>query len=102
MRRKEEKRQRRGTEYGADSDLAGVNFSSLVQASERKKPVDDLLGYGEAHSLAVSALPQGTVRKHHKGYEEVIIPPTPTAQMKPGEKLVTINFSASFISCLSF
>ncbi|KAM1340459.1 hypothetical protein ACFX2H_038850 [Malus domestica] len=91
LRRKEEKRQRRGTEYGADSDLAGVNFSSLVQASERKKPVDGLLGYGEAHSLAVSALPQGTVRKHHKGYEEVIIPPTPTAQMKPSEKLIDIT-----------
>ncbi|PQQ07373.1 hypothetical protein Pyn_13513 [Prunus yedoensis var. nudiflora] len=92
LRRKEEKRQRRGTEYGTDSELAAVNFSSLLQASERKNPVDDLLALGEGpQSLAVSALPQGTVRKHHKGYEEVIIPPTPTAQMKPGEKLIEIT-----------
>lgn len=88
LRRKEEKRNRRGTEYGTDSDLAAVNFSSLLQASERKNLFDDLSGLGEG--LAVNALPQGTQRKHHKGYEEVLIPPTPGAQMKPGEKLVTI------------
>ncbi|XP_004299306.1 PREDICTED: activating signal cointegrator 1 complex subunit 3 [Fragaria vesca subsp. vesca] len=88
LRRKEEKRNRRGTEYGTDNDLAGVNFSSLLQASERKNLFDDLSGLGEG--LAVNALPQGTQRKHHKGYEEVLIPPTPGAQMKPGEKLIDI------------
>ncbi|KAH7549222.1 hypothetical protein JRO89_XS13G0000800 [Xanthoceras sorbifolium] len=87
LRRKEEKRNRRGTEYGAESDVSATSFSSLLEASERKKPFDDLIGAGQG-SLAVTALPQGTVRKHHKGYEEVIIPPTPTAQLKPGEKLV--------------
>lgn len=67
-----------------------MNFSSLLQASEKKSPFDDLIGSGQgSQSLAVTALPQGTVRKHHKGYEEVIIPPTPAAQMKPGEKLVS-------------
>ncbi|PON70319.1 Activating signal cointegrator 1 complex subunit [Trema orientale] len=92
LRRKEEKRHRRGAEYGAEGDLSAVNFSSLLQASERKSPFDDLIGSGQgSQSLAVSALPQGTVRKHRKGYEEVIIPPTPAAQMKPGEKLIEIR-----------
>lgn len=63
-----------------------MNFSSLLQASEKRSPFDDLIGSGEGS--AATALPQGTVRKHYKGYEEVIIPPTPTAPMKPGEKLV--------------
>ena len=67
--------------------MSATSFSSLLEASQRKKPFDDLIGAGQG-SLAATALPQGTVRKHHKGYEEVIIPPTPTAQMKPGEKLV--------------
>ncbi|XP_024169344.1 DExH-box ATP-dependent RNA helicase DExH14 [Rosa chinensis] len=89
LRRKEEKRNRRGTEYGTDSDLAAVNFSSLLQASEKKNIFDDLSGLGEG--IAVNALPQGTQRKHHKGYEEVLIPPTPGAQMKPGEKLIEIS-----------
>ncbi|XWS51216.1 hypothetical protein CRYUN_Cryun12cG0157800 [Craigia yunnanensis] len=92
LRRKEEKRNRRGTEYGAESDMSAASFSSLLEASERKSPFDDLLGSGQGpNSLAVTALPQGTIRKHFKGYEEVIIPPTPTAQMKPGEKLIEIK-----------
>ncbi|XP_059441040.1 DExH-box ATP-dependent RNA helicase DExH14 isoform X3 [Corylus avellana] len=92
LRRKEEKRHRRGTEFGTESDLSAADFSSLLQASERKSPFDDLIGSGPgSQSLAVTALPQGTVRKHYKGYEEVIIPPTPTAQMKPGEKLIEIK-----------
>lgn len=77
-----------------------MNFSSLLQASERKSHFDDLVGSGEGpQSLAVTALPQGTVRKHHKGYEEVIIPPTAAAQMKAGEKLV---FYLSFSSILFY
>ncbi|KAK3225847.1 hypothetical protein Dsin_005709 [Dipteronia sinensis] len=90
LRRKEEKKNRRGTESGAESDVSAASFSSLLEASERKKPFDDLIGSGQG-SLAATALPQGTVRKHHNGYEEVIIPPTPTAQMKPGEKLIEIR-----------
>lgn len=102
LRRKEEKRNRRGTEYGTDGDLATVNFSSLLQASERTNPVNDRLGFGDGpNSVAVTALPQGTVRKQHKGYEEVIIPPTPGAQMKPGEKLVPIC-SSDHSTCFSF
>ncbi|THG01810.1 hypothetical protein TEA_006156 [Camellia sinensis var. sinensis] len=89
LRRKEEKRNRRGTNYGVEDNLSGLSFSSLLQASEKKSPFDDLIGSGEgSHPLAATALPQGTVRKHYKGYEEVIIPPTPTAPMKPGENLV--------------
>lgn len=87
LRRKEEKRHRRGTEYAAENDVSSTSFSSLIEASERKNPLDGLIGSGQG-SMAVTALPQGTVRNHLKGYEEVIIPPTPTAQMKPGEKLV--------------
>ena len=89
LRRKEEKRSRRGAEYGIESDVSATSFSSLLEASERKSALDSLIGSGPGlHSLSVTALPQGTTRKHYKGYEEVIIPPTPTAQMKPGEKLV--------------
>eukprot|EP00258_Populus_trichocarpa_P026648 XP_024442667.1 DExH-box ATP-dependent RNA helicase DExH14 [Populus trichocarpa] len=92
LRRKEEKRNRRGTEHGVESDVAVASFSSLLQASERKNPFDNLIGSGPGpHSLSVTALPQGTVRKHYKGYEEVIIPPTPTTEMKPGEKLIEIK-----------
>lgn len=92
LRRKEEKRHRRA-EFGIESNLSAADFSSLLQASEKKSPFDDLIGSGPVSqsSLAVTALPQGTVRKHYKGYEEVIIPPTPTAQMKPGEKLIEIK-----------
>lgn len=75
-------------DYGAENDLS-ANFASLLQASERKNPFDQLIGSGEGlQTLAVTALPQGTTRKHNKGYEEVIIPPTAAAQLKPGEKLV--------------
>lgn len=92
LRRKEEKRNRRGTEHGVESDVSVASFSSLLQASERKNPFDNLIGLGPGpHSLSVTALPQGTVRKHYKGYEEVIIPPTPTTEMKPGEKLIEIK-----------
>ncbi|EOY22054.1 hypothetical protein QUC31_007545 [Theobroma cacao] len=92
LRRREEKRHRRGTDYAAESDMSAASFSSLLEASERKSPFDDLIGSGQGpNSLAATALPQGTMRKHFKGYEEVIIPPTPTAQMKPGEKLIEIK-----------
>ncbi|XP_031249505.1 DExH-box ATP-dependent RNA helicase DExH14-like, partial [Pistacia vera] len=90
LRRKEEKRHRRGTEYGAEGDVSATSFSSLLEASEKKNSFDDLIGSGQG-PVAATALPQGTVRKHFKGYEEVIIPPTPTAQMKPGEKLIEIK-----------
>lgn len=90
LRRKEEKRHRRGAEYGAESELSTASFSSLLEASDKKRPFDDLIGTGE-HLLPVRDLPQGTTRKHYKGYEEVIIPPTPTAEMKPGEKLVCLS-----------
>ncbi|KAK1375924.1 Helicase ATP-binding domain-containing protein [Heracleum sosnowskyi] len=66
LRRKEgKKKQRRGTDQGNDNELSSMSFSSLIQAS--------------------------TVKKHHKGYEEVTVPPTQTAPMKPGEKLIEIK-----------
>ncbi|BBH00112.1 U5 small nuclear ribonucleoprotein helicase [Prunus dulcis] len=46
--------------------------------------------------MFLRALRHGTVRKHHKGYEEVI-PPTPTAQMKTWEKLVPIRSSITLL-----
>ncbi|KAL1337994.1 DExH-box ATP-dependent RNA helicase DExH14 [Arachis hypogaea] len=92
LRRKEEKRNRRGIEYGGDGDLSASDFSSLLQATERKNLFDDLIGSGDkSQSIAVTALPEGTARKHFKGYEEVTIPPKPTAPMKPGEKLIEIR-----------
>ncbi|PIA63068.1 hypothetical protein AQUCO_00200832v1 [Aquilegia coerulea] len=92
LRRKEEKRHRRGTEQGVEHELSATSFSSLLLASEKKSPFDDLIGSGQGpQSLSVNALPQGTVRKYNKGYEEVRIPPTPTSQMKPGERLIEIH-----------
>ncbi|OWM65237.1 hypothetical protein CDL15_Pgr008827 [Punica granatum] len=90
LRRKEEKRHRHGAEYAAESNFSAASFSSLLEASEKKRPFDVLVGTGE-HLLPVRDLPQGTMRKHYKGYDEVIIPPTPTAEMKPGEKLIEIK-----------
>ncbi|KAJ0974006.1 hypothetical protein J5N97_015971 [Dioscorea zingiberensis] len=89
LRRKEEKRHKRGGDYGNMHDFSGESFSSLLIASERKQPLDDVMGTGQgSDSSLVSALPQGTVRLHRKSYEEVRIPPTPTAPMRPDEKLV--------------
>lgn len=74
-------------------DFPAESFFSLLLASEKKQPFDDLIGTGRgANSFSVGALPQGTMRIHHKGYEEVRIPPTPTAAMKPDEKLVFLYF----------
>ena len=96
LRRKEEKKHRRGTDHGVENDLSAMTFSSLVQASGKKGLFDDIIGRGDAHELPVTALPQGTIKKHYKGYEEVFIPPKPTAPMKPGEKLVISVSLASF------
>ncbi|KAK7411347.1 hypothetical protein VNO78_02780 [Psophocarpus tetragonolobus] len=92
LRRKEEKRNRRGIEHAGDGDFSALDFSSLLQASERKNLFDEMIGSGDrSESIAVTALPEGTVRKHFKGYEEVIIPPKPTAPLRPGEKLIEIR-----------
>ncbi|KAK1407351.1 hypothetical protein QVD17_38965 [Tagetes erecta] len=92
LRRKEEKKNKRGADHGFDNDLSAMSFSSLLHASAKKSPFDDLIGHGDGpNTLAATALPQGTTRKHHKGYEEVSIPPTQTAPMKPGEKLIEIK-----------
>lgn len=72
--------------------MSSFSFGSLLQASERKTILDDLVGHGDGSQLAATALPQGTVRKHYKGYEEVIVPPMPTAPMRQGEKLVFLHF----------
>lgn len=67
--------------------MSTLDFSSLLQASERKNLVDGMIGTGD-RAIAVNALPEGTIKKYCKGYEEVIVPPKPTAPMKPGERLV--------------
>ncbi|KAG8095958.1 hypothetical protein GUJ93_ZPchr0013g36564 [Zizania palustris] len=91
IRRKEEKRSKRSAETGMN-DIVSDNFSSLLLASERKQPFDDVIGTGEgANSFTITSLPQGTTRKHMKGYEEVKIPPTPTAPLKSNEKLIEIG-----------
>ncbi|KAF2937977.1 hypothetical protein DAI22_03g087400 [Oryza sativa Japonica Group] len=91
IRRKEEKRGKRGTET-ATNDIFSDDFSSFLLASERKQPFDDVVGTGEgANSFTITSLPQGTTRKHMKGYEEVKIPPTPTAPLKANEKLIEIG-----------
>ncbi|XP_058788470.1 DExH-box ATP-dependent RNA helicase DExH14 isoform X2 [Vicia villosa] len=90
LRRKEEKRNRRGIEQAGGDDLSTLDFSSLLQASERKHLVDGMIGTGD-RAIAVNALPEGTIKKYCKGYEEVIVPPKPTAPMKPGERLIEIS-----------
>ncbi|KAK3147995.1 hypothetical protein QOZ80_3BG0289310 [Eleusine coracana subsp. coracana] len=90
IRRKEEKRAKRGADTGTN-DIGVDDFSSLLLASERKQPFDDVIGTGERGDSLVTSLPQGTTRKHMKGYEEVKIPPTPTASLKPDEKLIEIR-----------
>uniref|UniRef100_A0A453INT9 RNA helicase n=1 Tax=Aegilops tauschii subsp. strangulata TaxID=200361 RepID=A0A453INT9_AEGTS len=91
IKRKEGRRAKRGAENGMN-DFGADDFSSLLQASERKQPFDDMIGTGEGESsFQVTSLPQGTTRKHMKGYEEVKIPPTPTAPLGPNEKLIEIR-----------
>lgn len=46
---------------------------------------------GSGGSGARPSLPQGTVRRTFKGYEEVQVPPTPTGARKPGERQVMIT-----------
>ncbi|WOL01441.1 DExH-box ATP-dependent RNA helicase DExH14 [Canna indica] len=92
LRRKEEKRNKRLGEYGSTADFPAESFSSLLSASQKKQPFDDLIGTGQGlNSFLISALPQGTIRSHYSGYEEVKIPPTPTAAMKPDEALIEIK-----------
>lgn len=92
LRRKEERKNRRLADQGIDNDFSANSFSSLLEASEKKNLFDDFIGHGNAdQSLPITGLPQGTTRKHYKGYEEVTIPPTATAPMKPGEKLIEIK-----------
>ncbi|XP_042461584.1 DExH-box ATP-dependent RNA helicase DExH14-like isoform X1 [Zingiber officinale] len=92
LRRKEEKRNKRLGEYGNTLDFPVESFYSLLLASQKKQPLDDLIGIGHGlNSVLISALPEGTIRLHNSGYEEVRIPPTPTAAMKPHEKLIEIK-----------
>lgn len=65
------------------------SFTSLLLASERKQPFDDVIGTGDRNSLSITALPKGTSRSNYPGYEEVKIPATLTSAMGPNEKLVT-------------
>eukprot|EP00850_Spirogloea_muscicola_P017869 SM000157S02099 [mRNA] locus=s157:242304:257751:- [translate_table: standard] len=98
LRRKEEKRQaHHRSAAGQDSELdrlagAGGGFESLVEAEENKqmRPVENLYGKGD-DSLGLKALPTGTTRKAFKAYEEVHVPPTPTAPLGANEHLVKIG-----------
>lgn len=88
-------------EYGGTLDFPVESFSSLLLASEKKQPFDYLVGAGQGiNSILVSALPQGTTRSHRSGYEEVRIPPTPTAALRPDEKLVFL-FPLVVVFCVS-
>lgn len=95
LRRKEEKRQlKRGVGYELENGFlnGAAGFSALLNASEKKVGVDNLIGKGDdLQSLPGTALPKGTVRKTYKGFEEVRVPAMETASMKPGEKLIEIS-----------
>lgn len=97
LRRKEEKRQaRRGFAAGGEGDsdlewLAGVGgFAALIDSGERNVgAINSLIGKGEdVYGISGTALPTGSVRKSFKGYEEVKVPATPGATIKPDERLV--------------
>ncbi|OAE30033.1 hypothetical protein AXG93_3893s1430 [Marchantia polymorpha subsp. ruderalis] len=100
LRRKEEKRQaRRGFAAGGEGDsdlewLAGVGgFAALIDSGERNVgAINSLIGKGEdVYGISGTALPTGSVRKSFKGYEEVKVPATPGATIKPDERLVPIS-----------
>ncbi|KAL3683377.1 hypothetical protein R1sor_001399 [Riccia sorocarpa] len=100
LRRKEEKRQARrgfGSPGDVDQDLEWLvgagGFSALIDSEERSNGgIDNLLGKGDdVYSISGTALPSGTVRKSYKGYEEVRVPATPVAPVKPDERLVAIS-----------
>jgi activating signal cointegrator complex subunit 3 len=104
LRRKDEKRQARRAGLNGEGDpeldwLAGVGgFSALVMASERGTGlISSLVGRGDDTLLTGAALPQGSIRKVFKGYEEVRVPATPTAALKPGENLVKISELEDFV-----
>eukprot|EP00897_Mesotaenium_endlicherianum_P001872 jgi/Mesen1/1712/ME000138S00568 len=104
LKKKEDKRMARarasssasaGAGTAMDSDLELLQgwggFASLVAAAESKKAgvVESLVGMGDEH-LGLRALPAGTKRKTFKGYEEVHVPPMPTASLRPDERLIKI------------
>ncbi|KAJ7519602.1 hypothetical protein O6H91_20G045600 [Diphasiastrum complanatum] len=96
LRRKEEKRHARQMFATNSSELdefvGGGGFLALVEASEAdSRLLENLIGKGDrASGLSGSSLPKGALRKAYKGYEEVHVPATPTAPLKPGENLVDI------------
>ncbi|KAK9868384.1 hypothetical protein WJX84_004044 [Apatococcus fuscideae] len=104
LERKDKRRFAKGKATGeADQDWLAVNgLSQLLEAEAMRKATqsgsqllyaDGLefgLGDGSAN-FGQRALPKGTVRKGHKGYEEVRVPAIATAQPGPGEKMVLIE-----------
>lgn len=105
LRKKEEKKQAKRVANG-DSDaalewLSGLGgFYALVEASEKGSGViDGLVGKGDDTLLTGAILPQGSIRKVFKGYEEVRVPAIVTAALKPNEKLV---IKISFLQKLKF
>ncbi|KAH6557100.1 hypothetical protein KP509_1Z134800 [Ceratopteris richardii] len=95
-RRKEEKKNHRratGSTTFSEFDIEWLSrvggFSALVNASEGF--LDNLIGQGNNQAaFSGTSLPHGTTRKVFKGYEEVRVPATPTAQLMPGEQLIKI------------
>lgn len=102
LRRKEEKRQARAGHAAGKTEsdwdwLAGAGgFGALLDVGLGARGViDSLVGRGEdgfgSMGVNARALPKGTARKTFKGYEEVHVPATPTAEMLPQERLVKIE-----------
>ncbi|KAK9850259.1 hypothetical protein WJX84_005584 [Apatococcus fuscideae] len=104
LERKDKRRFAKGKATGeADQDWLAINgLGPLIEAEAMRKAVqsgsqllyaDGLeFGLGDGSTnFGQRALPKGTVRKGHKGYEEVRVPAVATAQPKPGEKKVLIE-----------
>lgn len=103
IRKKEEKKQAKRVANGdgdAELDwLAGLGgFYALVEASEKGAGViDNLVGKGDDTLLTGATLPQGSIRRVFKGYEEVRVPATPKSEMKPNEKLIKVSELPDFV-----
>ncbi|KAJ4831445.1 hypothetical protein Tsubulata_037475 [Turnera subulata] len=89
-----------------DGELLGVGStttsSSLVMddASERKHVIDYLIGCGSgSNALPVTALPQGTVRKHYKGYEVAIIPPNSNSRNEARRETGMVLVCIATLAC---
>ena len=91
---------RRGRGAGTDGDLdwlLSTGLDGMVELEQAEIGATmsltgtDALGGSAGGDAVFRALPQGTVRKNFKGYEEVHVPPVQKGELREGERLVQIS-----------